>query len=942
MKKSLVFLFSFLLIMSGILLAQGTTGTIEGVVKDTEGTPLPGVAVTVTGPSINRSTVTDVNGAYRFPAMPPGTYKVSASLAGFKMRTESGVALTLEQTRKVDFALEVGAMEEEITVIGVSPIVDLTSSRLSTNVKKEFFDALPKGRSYQDMIQLAPSVQSDPWGQAMSGATGAENSYIIDGINTTDVQDGLAGTNLTYEFIEEVQVKTGGYEAEFGGALGGVVNIITKSGSNELHGGLVFNYQTDAMYGTPKIGIFGAGAIGDFNYYDFGLNFSGPIIKDKLWFFLGGTPSFRTTFFNQTNSYTDETRAFKEPSKTYYFSGKLTFEPAPGHKLTLSAFGDPLKSETNDPGTLRDFDDWEAYGGYNNTGGTYNGAFKYDGVFGNDWILHAMGGIFYDKTSTIPGDIDSPAIYLQQGYLGYPVNYTFGGSGWYCDPDLKKRLQANGDITKFIGGHSIKAGVQWTRNTSQQEDNYTGGFYRQIRPDYGYFRDRWRVTTGESKTDLLGVFLQDSWKVFDRLTVNFGVRMEDQNVHASDASIFFTPGISIVHFKLWEQLSPRLGFTYDILGSGTSKLFGSYGRFFEMIPLDINNRQFGGEVDRQYYYDIDNYADPITARPDKSEAYYVWAAGSSASTFPEPDKANKGLKAQYVEEVIVGFENQFATDISLSVRGVWKRLGMVIEDGSFDGGSSYFLFNPGRHFTVGETNPGTGQPRELYVDGFPKAKRDYKALEILLNKRYSHNYMLTASYTYAHLRGNHPGLAWEEYGQLDPNITALFDFPEFLYNADGILPGDRPHQLKLDGVYQFTKGIPGLAFGASFRLYSGKSLSKIGVNEWYGSCVTLTPRGSDGRLPMFHQLDLHVGYDLKIAKKYKIGVTADIFNVYNSRIETNRDLLYLRDTYFGTPSTLYPWDFNTTAYPTPDNEYFGKATSYQTPIRARLGFTMSF
>jgi len=942
MKRSLAFLSVFLLLTAGVLLAQRTTGQIEGVVYDTEGTPLPGVTVTVTSPEITRSMATEMNGRFRFPALPPGTYSVSATLAGFKKRTETNIVLGLEQTRKIEFTLEVGQPEEEITVIGISPVVDLTSSRLSTNVSKEFFDALPKGRTYQDMIQLAPSVQSDPWGAAMSGATGAENMYIIDGVNTTDVEDGLAGTNLTYEFIEEVQVKTGGYEPEFGGALGGVVNVITKSGSNEFHGGLVFNYQTQAFYGTPKIGIYGDGAIDKFNYYDIGLNFSGPIVKDKLWFFVGGTPSFRKTTYTQTDSWIGATESFDEPFNTYYFSGKLTFEPVAGQKITLSTFGDPLKSESNNPGTLRDFVSWKEYAILKRSGGTYNGALKYDGVFGNDWIVHVLGGLFYDKTVDVPNDTTQPMLIYEQGYLDAPENYTFGGYGWYSTPDTKQRYIANTDVTKFIGGHSIKAGVQWQRSKSLREDAYTGGYYREIRPEYGYFRDRDRKTHGETYTDLLGIFLQDSWKIGDRFTLNYGVRLEDQNVHASDKSRFYEPNSSVIHWSLFEQVSPRVGFTFDILGTGKSKLFGSWGRFFEMLPLDINTRHYGAERDMMFWYDMDIY-DPITFRdPDRTLNYSYWEAGSQADSFPDPTKANKGLKAQYNEEFILGFENEFATDLSVSIRGVWKRLGQVVEDGSFDGGSTYFLFNPGRQFTEGEINPLTGKPRKMYIDAFPKAKRDYKALEILLNKRFSHNYMLTASYTYARLRGNHPGLAWEEYGQLDPNITALFDFPEFLYNADGILPGDRPHQFKLDGVYQFSEFLKGLSIGASFRLQSGHSLSKIGENEWYGNCVTLTPRGSDGKTPLFHQLDVHLGYDLKFAKKYKVGITADIFNVLNTKIELTRDMEYLRNTYFGTGSSLMPWDFNLTAFPQADNIYYGKTINYQAPIRARLGIVLSF
>ncbi len=950
MKKFLAFSTLFLLLSVSFMFAQRTTGMVQGTIYDEEGTALPGVTLTLTGANIAEKTISsDMNGMYRFPALPPGEYTLTATLEGFKKYTQKRVIVPVEQTITLNITLEVGAIEEEITVIGESPVVDLTSSRLTTNVKKEYFDALPKGRQFTDMAYLAPSVQPDRWGIGMSGATGAENLYIIDGINTTDVEDGVLGAQLTYEFIEEVQVKTGGYEAEFGGAMGGVVNVITKSGTNEFHGGAVFNFQNDAFYGTPKIGIFGDGSIDDFSYYDFGLNFSGPIAKDRVWFFIGGTPSFRTTRYTNEDAWLGTESTSEVTRNTYYFSGKLTIEAAPGHKITGSFFGDPRRGDNDNPGTLRDITSWEKYAVIDYTGGTYNFAVKYDGLFGNDWLVHALGGLYYDITKEIPTDTTVPVVILEQNYLGAPNDYRTGGRGWYADPEKRKRWQGALDITKYLGGHTFKVGAQFQRSMSLREDFYTAGFYRQVRPNYGYFRDRWRRTEGESYTDIFAIFLQDSWKVTDQFTLNVGVRVEDQNLHASDKARFLEPSESVIHWDFFDQVSPRVGFTFDILGTGTSKLFGSYGRFYEMVPLDINSRQFGAEFDTLYWYDI-TIGDPLTFIPDKSQAYYVWDVGHTPSEFPEPDRADKGLDAQYVEEFIVGFENQFGTDLSLSIRGVWKRLGQVVEDGSFDGGSTYFLFNPGKHFVPGETNDLTGQPREIYIDAFPEAKRDYKAIEVMLNKRFSNNYMFTISYTFARLRGNHPGLAWEEYGQLDPNITALFDFPEFLYNAEGILPNDRPHQIKVDGVYVFpsTSLLKGLSFGASFRIRSGKTLSKIGENEWYGPVATLEERGSDGRLPVFHQLDLHVGYDLRIATKYKIGFTVDVFNVYNSRVETRRDIYYLRNTYLGTPSTLMPWDFSTTDanavgyFPQADNEWYGKPREYQTPIRVRLGLVFSF
>ena len=436
----------------------------------------------------------------------------------------------------------------------------------------------------------------------------------------------------------------------------------------------------------------------------------------------------------------------------------------------------------------------------------------------------------------------------------------------------------------------------------------------------------------------------------DRLTLNVGARIEDQNIHASDKSQSFEPSESVIHWGLFDQISPRVGFAFDLFGDGTSKLFGSYGRFYEMVPLSITTA-FGGMSLNMYFYPI-NLGDPLTFIPDKSQAFYVWTLGNTKE-FPDPDRDDKGLDPQYVEEFIVGFEKQIATDFSLSIRGVWKRLGQALEDGSFDGGATFFLFNPGKHFVEGEINPDTGEPREIYVDAFPEAKRDYKALEIMLLKKFSHNHMFTLSYTYSRLRGNHPGLGFEEYafrdpeGQLNPNITALFDFPEFLYNADGVLPGDRPHQFKFDGIYFFPGAgslgfLDGLSLGASFRFMSGKSLTKMGMHENFGELAFLEPRGSDGRVPNYYQLDFHAGYDVMIAGEYEIGITLDVFNLLNTKIETRRWLIYLQDTYFGTPSELMPWDFSTAQYPTADNDLYGKAMEYQIPIRARLGFILRF
>lgn len=249
-----------------------------------------------------------------------------------------------------------------------------------------------------------------------------------------------------------------------------------------------------------------------------------------------------------------------------------------------------------------------------------------------------------------------------------------------------------------------------------------------------------------------------------------------------------------------------------------------------------------------------------------------------------------------------------------------------MEDGSFDQGHTYFVFNPGVHLKGSwDTDP----------MGFPEAKREYKALEIVIDKIFSKNYQFTTSYVYSKLTGNMAGFGFHETGQNNPNIAGLFDAPEFLYNADGYLWGDRPHQFKFNGIYLFNFG---LNVGASFRYHTGQPFTKMGSGPWGGASAFLEKRGTSGRLPNFYQLDTHFEYSIKL-DKYRIGFYFDVFNVLNTKIETAIDTLYARSTYYGYPGgMLPPWK----PEPQADNDYYGNATHYQAPARVMLGFKFQF
>src|SRR5439155_2557519 len=213
--------------------AQEQRGSIEGVVKDTSGAVLPGVTVearSVAGAVL--TTVTDGSGAYRFPSVLPGTYEVSATLASFKGAKASGVQVALAEVRKVDFSLQLASVTEVVNVVAESPIVDVKQNARSTDIRAEHIELLPHGRDFTTLVTQAPGANNEAklGGLSIDGASAGENRYIVDGIETTNLQSGISGKNVIADFVEEVQVKSSGYTAEFGGATGGVINVITKSG----------------------------------------------------------------------------------------------------------------------------------------------------------------------------------------------------------------------------------------------------------------------------------------------------------------------------------------------------------------------------------------------------------------------------------------------------------------------------------------------------------------------------------------------------------------------------------------------------------------------------------------------------------------------------------------------------------------------------------------
>src|SRR5712692_342566 len=242
-------------LFAGPALAQEQRGSIEGVVKDSSGGVLPGVTVEAhsSGSGV-LTTTTDLSGSYRFPSVLPGTYEITAKLASFKTSTVSNVVVSLGSIKSVDFSLAIATLSEVVMVTGESPIVDVKSSARAANIRAEQIELLPHNRDFSSLVVQAPGANQEfkSNGIMIDGSSGAENRFIIDGIETTDMIGGSSGKDLLADFVEEVQVKSTGYPAEYGGSTGGVINVQTKSGTNNFGGTLLGVYQGSNLQGSPN------------------------------------------------------------------------------------------------------------------------------------------------------------------------------------------------------------------------------------------------------------------------------------------------------------------------------------------------------------------------------------------------------------------------------------------------------------------------------------------------------------------------------------------------------------------------------------------------------------------------------------------------------------------------------------------------------------------
>jgi hypothetical protein len=967
--------------MATNVLAQNTTGTITGRVIDPQNLAVPGATVTVMGSQGSQVVVTDAEGRFTAPFLTPGRYAIRAELQGFRPHELTNVEVRLGQTSDLELALTVDAFTDTVVVVQTIPVIDTTSTTTGVNLDVETLSRIPVGRRFSDTLYVAPGVSSSGGAGAanpsISGGSGLENLYVVDGVNITNqgygalgsysIVFGSLGNGTPYDFIKETEVKTGGYEAEFGQSTGGVINVITKSGSNMLRGS-AFGYtrpgvleadftQVRTPNGTVNALETQAG--------DAGVEIGGRAVRDRVFWFAAVDPQWSRRTFIAPEGFPLRGLGEVDRDRTIVsYAGKGTWQLANQHRIDASFFGDPAWGD-NGPqrvgsllrSTTSGFSEIDRFGGHNQI-------VKYEGALSPGWLLEASWGRAANEIREIPS-VDDWSVtdntvtpFVRTGGIGF---YEAGNSGRTFQYQVKST-----NLFRGWGDHAIRYGWQYEDVAFDQVNQYTGptfllydgtrtatGATVQILPDPSFGRI-YRVTQAglnparETDQQYTAVFVQDTWKIGDRLTINPGLRYEQQTLH----------GTEVDDFTLDNNWAPRVGATFSLTSDNKGKIYGHYGRYFARLPNDLAARALSADrlISADYFDDglTRPIPDGVLAGPQGNQTTTHFSILGASADVIDPD-----AKSTVFTEVVTGVEYEAIAGLNVGARYVYRNLDRLLEDVTMFPLVAGDLGIPGAdsvEYIL--TNPGPDTPVAGGLGAsFEEPVHTYHAIELTADRRFSNAWSLHTSYRWSRLRGTVEGFFRDDNGQSDPGITSLYDFPtndpsyrnigtpRFGYRGDirylgelgeGPLPLDRPHQVKIYGSYALPFG---LNLGTGIDLSSGKPLTPFAANPSYRSSGEIPegPRGSgfetiDGfktRTPFFSEVNLHVDYALGLGGGRRLTLIGDLFNLFNQKTVLDYD------------------NFTESGFASP-NPNFGQPRSLadgpaiQAPFGVRLGVRYSF
>lgn len=924
-------------------LAQAIDGSVRGTVQGAGTNAIVEVENTARGTT--RSNVIGADGEFRVDGLSPGSYQVRILQNG-QVVDSLDVQVTLGGATRVTMGTNAGDIQEIVSLGRRMPPVDTGISESGLIINSEALLELPVNRDLTAVALLAPGTTRGDgrFGNLASfgGASIAENTSFINGLNTTNFRTGVGFSKVPFEFYETLQIKTGGYSAQYGRSTGGVMNAVTKSGSNDWDMG-VNVYYNDAIATSPNT-FASANHVNKKTSTTSDIYASGPIIPDRLFFYALYSDDSQEQRFAGIQSRRDYDFEVNEGFWGVKLDGYIT----PDHKLELTAFSDERTGiETSYLFNPTDFSRGSEIGDTLYEEGGTNWIASYTGSFGENLQVSVSHGENEANRTVAPATASIPAIYEAPDFiaLGDWTSFTVSEGN-----DTREMSRIDFTWTGF-NSHQIKAGIDREDNGAVESTQNSGGVYWLLDPNNQYFncasekcpsggtaRKRTYDVGGFFETSSYSYYLQDVWEVNEKLTLELGIRNETFENMNADGGVFV---------EVKDQWAPRLSAVYDPTGNGRSKYFASFGQYFLPIAANTNIRMAGNETYIQEYYDWNGSMDAQFVPTSLGPIYRTQIFGDG--TVPDTRSVTDGnLEAMYQDEFILGYQHTLDSGIMLGIKGIYRKLGTTIEDVAIDAAViSYYNSNGswtgddpvedvfgGFHQYV-LTNPGADM--SVYIPeqdevinltsaqlGYPKAKRTYEAIELTADVPFEGRWSTSLSYTWSRSEGNHEGYVKSDNAQDDAGITVNFDQPGLVDNSSGKLPNDRTHTFKAYGTYQFDNGI---RLGANALVQSGRPINCFGVHPTdsfaadYGAASHFcagkaVSRGSLGRTSTITNLDLSVQYDFNFANR-DVLVSLDLFNVLN------------------TERKIRVQEVGDTADGLPDAD-FGKITAYQSPRAIRL------
>ncbi|GGA12120.1 Oar protein [Dyella caseinilytica] len=980
---------------SGSVLAQSTNGTIFGQAPVAAGETVQIVG----GSGFNRVVPVDKSGRYSV-TLPVGTYDVTLIQDGKAVQTKTGVTAPAAGAVTVDFAAASGAANAQslssvmVTANAIPPI-DVSSTQESTVITSEQLKNLPLARTGAAIALLAPgtvqgasALGGGKTGEPLvsfGGSSVAENAYYINGFNTSDPLGNSGGVTLPYGAIAQQETLTNGYGPEYGRSTGGVISQVGASGTNTWHfGGAIFwqpsgvqGTQSNLFYANPNTPAYD-GKILDYRNSNsqweqtYDAYVGGPLIKDKLFFFLAAEADrVDQQQVGPTTQPYEYNNHFTNPK--YY--AKVDWNITDSNILSLT----DIRSSHQYDGTFYNYDYANRsegdFAGYNqSTKNSFNiYVAKFTSYITDDLTLNALVGKMDGTYYTVQPDAPSaPNIFNQQNEDPSLCpsqacisnnNYANINNPLHKSENINVRF----DLTYKLGDHTLQAGIdnQTTRDIQDGQlmtgPGYAWGYVTTTvgEPVVGtspnvspyvapvntpYQVEKYVYTTNSTvQVAQRAQYLKDTWQVTPNLLLNLGVRDEEFTNYNPDGEAYV---------RLTKpQWAPRLGFSWDILGDSSMKLFGNAGRYYLALPAGVALREAAASTYTAQYYTYSGITStgiptgltPIpslgqTAGPSVPvSANYEYGQPLDASTI-----ASRNLGAEYQDSYVLGFQQQINPAWDYGVTGTWTKLGRIVDDTAegpytlcnallaanpgllnqpvsplancgplFINGS--ILINPGstNNYLVKNLNggyvSGSLTPTQM---GFPPAYRNYYSLEMFLEHPWDGKWTAKLDYVYSKSYGTTEGPVQSNIGQGSTSVSATtqWDFSQLMQYSNGIQANSRKHVLKGYGTYQFlpewsVSGVLTLAsgtpeqcmgyFGVAQTDPLGYTAAAPGAYHWCGGVPA--PSGSTGYTPWLHTLDVALQYRPEWADK-KLAFQLQIRNI------TNEQKLTQINPYYGQTS----------------------------------------